>query len=175
MQDVSSSFVWNPVDALIGVEIAQHDGKPQAMKIFCEKSHRLTDYAYWFFLSTLWVSEPAGVALETWKRLYGSTRPDRANSIMKPSELRALRLLPETITAYRAHRPGERDWISYTTNIHTAVLFAARHRVLEIDEYRIKKADVLAYFLRRGEYEIILLDRSKAEPVRTIHIQLEKC
>lgn len=89
---------------------------------------------------------------------------------MKPSELSAWRALPDELSAFRAHRANEDDWIAYTLDPKTAGRFARERGILEVTEYRIRKADALCLFLRRGESEILVLDRTKAEPVRTIPV-----
>lgn len=143
---------------------------PEAVKYFDEVCDGLTDDAYWFFLSTIWVSYTGFSDLNLWKRLFSSTRRKRKQCIMKPSELKVFEYLPHLITIYRAHRPGEKDWIAYTLNIDTALRFASERNVNQITEYKVKKRDVLALFLRRGENEIIVLDKSKVEFVRDIEI-----
>ncbi|WP_197080912.1 hypothetical protein [Gordoniibacillus kamchatkensis] len=81
---------------------------------------------------------------------------------MKPSELTEFHKLPEVIIAYRAHRPCETDWISYTLDRNIAERFALERKVDHIAQYQLRKRDVLALFLRRGEQEIIMLDPKKA-------------
>ena len=91
---------------------------------------------------------------------------------MKPSELTAYDRLPYFLTAYRAHRPWETEWISYTLNINIACRFARERGVNQVSQYAIKKRDILALFLRRAEEEILVLDKSKARHVRDIEIVL---
>lgn len=93
---------------------------------------------------------------------------------MKPSEVKKLKQLPFDIKCYRAHREGEKDWISYTTDINVAVKMALNRGVDEIKEYRIKKNNVLAYFTRRGESELIVLDKSKAIYIKKYELKKEE-
>lgn len=172
LHDVSKAFQWNPADAHFGAEIVSLEESPEQIKYFEANCHRLTDYAYWFFLSTCWVSYTGFTDLELWKRLFSSTRKKQKESIMKPSELRLYNYLPYYVTAYRAHRPNEEDWIAYTTNWKVALRFARERKVLQIAEYQIRKKDILAYFNRRGEDEIILLDKEKAMFGQDIVIRL---
>lgn len=168
--DVSKYFKYNFYDAQIAKGLIQRDGTPEAIKYFADNCEKLTDYSYWFMLSTCWVCHSGYYDLENWKRLFSSDRPKREKSIMKPSEIRALKSLPHEVTCYRAHRINETDWISYTTEIEKAIQFALHRGVSEIKEYRIKKRDILAYFTRRGEEEILLLDSVKAKYIRTIKL-----
>lgn len=171
MEDISNQFVFNFYDSRIAKGIIDREGTPEAIKYFAENCEGLTDYSYWFFLSTCWVSYSGWYELEKWKALFSSDRPKREKCIMKPSEIKKLKQLPFEIKCYRAHREGEKDWISYTTDINVAVKMALSRGVHEIKEYKIKKNSVLAYFTRRGESEIILLDKSKAEYIKTYELK----
>jgi hypothetical protein len=168
--DISKDFRWNPTDARIGRELIKLQETPEAIKRFAAVCDDLTDYGYWFYLSTLWVSYTGFSDLNLWRRLFSSDRPRRQTSIMKPSELAAYKRFPYFVTAYRAHRPGETEWLSYTLDKEIACRFAAERGVDSITEYRIKKRDVLALFLRRDEQEILVLDHRKAEKVREYQV-----
>lgn len=172
--DISPAFAWNRMDAEIAAKLVKIDDSPRAIKCFRNNRQYLSNYAFWFYLSTLWVQRTEGTDLEEWKRYFSSDRPDRDRCIMKPSELRALSALPDVITAYRAHRPGETDWIAYSTSIDAAARFAIQRGVRELSQYSIQKADVLAYFTRRKENELIVLDKARAVMVGTIKIVTEK-
>lgn len=162
LQDVSKDFVWNAYDAAIGKQLIRLEATPSAIVYFSRVCDNLTDYGYWFYLSTLWVSYSGWSDLNLWKELFSSNRPKRKTSIMKPSELKQFKKLPPVITAYRAHRENETDWISYTLNLTTAKRFARERNVTKVSKYLIKKKDVLALFTRRGEDEILLIDKTKA-------------
>lgn len=169
-QDVSPYFKWNLTDEQIGKKLLEYEGTPRAVTYFSEVCDKLTDYAYWFFLSTIWVSYSEQSDLQLWKTLFSCERPKRKKSIMKPSEVRAFETLPHEITAYRAHRVGETDWISYTLDWKIAIRFAFERGVDEIAKYRLRKKDVLALFMRRGEQELLMLHPDKATLVKNIQI-----
>ncbi len=143
---------------------------PNAVRYFTKKCSKLGDYWYWFLLSTIWVSYSGFSDLEIWKKLFSSKREGRESSIMKPDELECFRGIPDTIIAYRAHRENERDWISYTAESHIAVKFARQRNAGKITEYIIRKSDLTALFLRRGEMEFILLNKNNALKVKDIKI-----
>lgn len=82
---------------------------------------------------------------------------------MKPDELSALKKLPNKLTVYRAHRENELDWIAYTLDKKIAERFARERGSSEVTTYKVKKSDVLAYFTRRGEQEIIIIDNKKVK------------
>lgn len=164
--DISNNFKWNVCDALVAKKLMELEETPEAIKYFSEKCDGLTNYGYWFLLSTLWVSYSGYSDLNLWKKLFTSDRQGKKKSIMKPLEVKAYDQLPWFVTAYRAHRENEEDWISYTLNKETAFRFAKERGVHSIKEYRIKKRDITALFLRRNEDEIIVIDKEKAQFIR---------
>lgn len=165
MNDISSDF--KPEDNLkdkdVVLDILKYEATPAAIQVFAKRSSELTDYSYWFLLGTLWVSYSGWSDLNLWKRLLRSPRNRRQTSLMKPSEINRLSKLSATLTVYRAHRIGETDWISYTLDAEIAERFALERDVDQIAEYKIKKKDVVALFMRRGEQEVILLDKKMAK------------
>jgi hypothetical protein len=171
--DVSPDFVYNETDAKIGRRLIHMEATPKAIVEFDRKARKLTDYAYWFFLGTLWVSYTGFSDLARWRRLFSSTRPKRETSLMKPSERGLFLRLPDPVVAYRAHRPEETDWIAYTVDAMKAADFARQRGVSEVVIYEIARADVLAFFTRRGEWEIIVLNREKAVRSGSIKIILQ--
>lgn len=171
--DISPDFRWNRQDAATLKKILPFEATPDAIKAFVRYHWRLSDYCYWFTLSTLWVSYTGWSDLDQWIELFSSNRPNRESSLMKPSELAAFAALPETLTLYRAHRHNEARWISYSIFAWKAAEFADRRGVNEISEYMVQKADALALFLRREEFEMLVLDQSKATFVRKIQVVRE--
>lgn len=150
--------------------VLAREATPAAIRYFSKHCSRLGDYWYWFTLSTLWVSYSGHSDLSLWKRLLSSSRKGRETSLMKPDELEAYKALPDVVAAYRAHREGENDWISFTLNPVTAARFAVERGVTEVSEWQIFKRDILAIFLRRGEEELIVLDHKKATKVRMLPV-----
>ncbi len=173
MNDISSKFKWNPYDAAVAKRLVKLEQTPEAIKYFAEKSEGLTDYAYWFMLSSCWVSYSGSFNIELWKKLFSSDRAKKRKSIMKPSELEALDHLPWFVTVYRAHRPNEDDWIAYTLNKDIAFRFARERGVNTINEYQVKKKNITALFIRRGEEEVIILDKEKIKYIRD-HIEVKE-
>ena len=153
--------------------LLKREETPNAIRYFAKNCSKLSDYWYWFSLSTSWVSYSGWSDLNLWKKLFRSKRPKKQSSIMKPDELECFNGFLDEITVYRAHRENEKDWISYTADPHTASKFAVKREVGKIIEYKINKSDIVAFFLRRGEYEIIMLDKCKAVKIRDIEIIVE--
>ncbi|BDI33356.1 hypothetical protein CCAX7_54070 [Capsulimonas corticalis] len=169
-RDISPDFRQSEKDAKIAREVLKYAGTPAAIRHFNKSCKPLTTYAYWHILSTLWVSYTGFSDLEMWKKLFSSPRKNRETSLMKPSEFVVFRQMPDQITVYRAHRPGETDWIAYTVAPQTAARFAYERGADCIHAYQVDKADVLALFLRRGEQEILVLDKSRVQFVREIEV-----
>ncbi|PEH49583.1 hypothetical protein [Enterococcus faecium] len=172
MKNISTSFQYNELDAKLMSRVVV-TASEKKMDLFQEVSSQLSDYAYWFLLSTLWVKESNFAPISTWKKLFAEKRPNRQISLMKPDELAAFKKLPNKLNLYRAHSKDESDWISYTLDLKTAIEFAERKKVDEIVEYKVKKHDCQTLFLRRGETEIICLDKTLAKKKRVIIINEE--
>lgn len=150
--------------------VLQREASPEAVKFFAANHKGLTTYWYWFLLGTCWVSYTGHSDLQLWKGLFSSPRKWRSECLMKPSEMALYRSMPDVVTAYRAHRPGEADWIAYTVDYRIAVRFALERGVKEITEYKIPREAILALFTRRGEQELLVLDRAHAHKVRDIEL-----
>ena len=172
--DISPRFKYNPNNARIFFELEKVENTPLAIVRFSELCENLDDYGYWFCLGTLWVMYTGWSELPLWKRLFRSSRPFRRECLMKPTELEYFKRLSPSVACFRAHRPEESEWISYTLDAVCAGTIARRRGVSEISEYRIRRSDIIALFLRRGEYEILCLDKRKARFVGRIPVITQK-
>lgn len=168
--EVSPDFVRNKYDGAVAFKLMRVANTPRAIRCFSNECRGLSDYAYWFFLGTLWVSYSGFSDLKLWRRLFSSDRPNRATSLMKPSELKLFNALPDPVTAYRAPRAGETDWIALTISSDEAVRFAGQRDGDCVDVYDVPKSAVIALFTRRGEWEIIVLDRTAPTPKGSIPV-----
>ncbi|MDB5052935.1 MAG: hypothetical protein JWM44_985 [Bacilli bacterium] len=161
MNDISPNFKGpNAIDSAIIKDILRFEATPKAIIRFAELQNRMSDDEYWLVLSTLWVSYSGWSDLNLWRKLFRSGRPKRSSSLMKPSELTVFERLPDKFIVFRAHRPFETDWISYTLDIDIAKRFA-KERNTEVTAYTICKKHCIALFLRRDELEVIMLDPKK--------------
>jgi len=172
--DVSPDFTPSVIDRRVITMLLRHEATPRAIRKFAKLHRDMTDYGYWFTLGTLWVSYTGHSDIALWRRLLSSPRPNRATSLMKPSELAAFTDLPNTLTVYRAHRPNETDWLATTLVPAIAARFARERNVSQVAQYTVPKADALCLFLRRKEHEILLLDRSKVTLTKEIPV-VSKC
>jgi len=158
-------------DRKIAKRLLALEGKPRAIKYFARNCDNLSNYWYWFLLGTLWISYTGHSDLRLWKRLLQSPRPNRDTSLMKPDEIGYLVNSPSNFVVFRAHRTKESDWISYTRDEKVSARFAQERNVDCIRSYHVKKEDVLAYFSRRGEREIVVLDKSKTNFIKNISLK----
>lgn len=172
--NISTSFRPEPFDAAVAEELLDlttvKKTPEKCLPAFDRYAWQLTDYSFWYLLSTIWVSYSGFSDLNLWIKHFGSDRPGREKSIMKPNELKAYKKLPPMVKAYRAHRKGETKFISYTTRLAAAKRFARACGVDEVVEYRVPKEKILAYFLRREEYELIVVDHSGCTRVGEIKL-----
>jgi hypothetical protein len=102
------------------------------------------------------------------RKIFSTTRKNKLQSIMKPSELLEYQNLPQEVIAYRAKRTGETEWLAYTLNTQVAGRMAKARGVNMIYQYSIDKQDITALFLRREEFEVIVTDQSKPKLLQVL-------
>jgi len=145
--------------------VVARDKTPAMIRYFAKHCAGLGDYWYWFTLASCWVSYTGFSELQLWRRLFGSARGNRLTSLMKPDEYAVFSHFDDTVKCYRAHRPGEQDWLSLTLQRDTAARFARDRDVSEVVEYEIARGDIYCLFLRRGEFEILVMDNRQCRQV----------
>ena len=104
-EDISPRFKYNEYDSRVGRSLVVLEETPEAIQYFSKVCNGMTDYGYWFFLSTLWVSYTGHSDLELWKKLFSAKRKFKTDSIMKPSELQVYNELPSNIKAVEMIMP----------------------------------------------------------------------
>lgn len=170
-KDISKKFIPNAYDSDVAEAIIDLGETPEAMDYFMRRSYFLSDYAYWFILSTLWIGCSQFAGTETWRMLFTARRRYKKRSIMKSSELKEYNDLKWFLTVYRATAPSETDWINYTLDPEVAIRFAKAKGIKRVEVYSACKRDVIALFQRREEAEIIIPDRQKAERTTVIYVK----
>jgi hypothetical protein len=116
------------------------------------------DTSYWQMAATVWIaSGRSDDNLDKWREIFSSTRRNR-HKMMKKKDRKSWRSLPRVFTAYRASRKGEdiSRMISWTIDKSIADKFA-KTWVRNVVSKTFKKTEVIAYFDRRGEKEILVL------------------
>jgi hypothetical protein len=120
---------------------------------------------YWELLGQLWCdTENLHTASHGSLTRMIETKRGRRHMLMEPEERAELAGMADEIRIYRGYSaPGgkRRGW-AWTTDSHRATWFAERnariHRASEpvVVSALVKKADVIAYFTRRSESEIVV-------------------
>jgi hypothetical protein len=158
--DISPNFKGPSVSGdRICRAILRYEGTAQALNEFMHYQDDMDDHMFWFLLGTLWVSYSGRTDIYSWRRLFASKRPLRSTSLMKPSELLAFNALAGAFVVYRAARHGELDWMSCTTDLRSAERMLSNRPNGKIIEMVMQKCDCMAYFLRRGEFEVLVPDQ----------------
>ena len=144
-----------------GLVLALHE-RPYRIDAFTEITHLMTDREYWEALAWLWTdSENIRETADVWEEMILSDRPER-EAMMTEEEAVALAAMPEEILVYQGHTSERSDGLSWTVRENIALWFARRFALLESDQPavtygRAYKRDVIAYFMGRNEYEVLLL------------------
>ena len=147
--------------------------RPYRVGAFVANEHQFTDREYWKLLGQIWIdSENIRQNVRTWQKLLASDRGDRAE-IMNAEERADLAAMPAWITVYQGHTDKADDGWSWTTNRDTAVWFAKRFGDFEdakpmLTSGTVRRKDVLAYFARRNESEILVPRRFVKSKERTV-------
>ena len=135
--------------------------RPYRLNQFLSQAIFLSDAGFWKTLKEVWVdTENAWQNIETWSALFNSTRGSREN-LMDAQELEVFNLLEDEVEVYRGCKAGlNENGISWTLDLSKAVWFSKRlHQEGEgtiVLNKIVKKSEILALFLGRGEQEVIL-------------------
>ena len=144
--------------------------RPYQLTALLEIADQLDDEQFSDLVGDVWTeSENAYEEYEDWREVFESPRLHHL-AMMDDEERASLQALPETLDIYRGARTslnGEYDaaeGFSYTLKKSKAKWFADRFKSLfhdeavsEIIHARVAKTDVIAYFVARGEEEIVVL------------------
>lgn len=124
---------------------------------FAKESLSLTDFS--MLLGRFWTEEenPNGdvnVPVSLSARWFKSTDKQ---ALMYDDEYKTYKDLPETFTVYRGVTPGRNpDGMSWTRDLNKADWFSRRFGDGYVLEGIANKKDVLAFFSRRGEEEVVI-------------------
>lgn len=135
--------------------------RPYRGNAFGEVQDALSDVDYWEILADLWRdSENIRQNAEMWEDFLTAPRGSKEN-LMSEDEREALAAMADRFTIYQGHTFDRDDGWSWTTDEKTAVWFARRFASMEdstplVTVATVDKSEVVAYFLGRGEHEIIV-------------------
>ena len=149
-------------DSKIAMKIVRaYDIERDAQKVLdlWRKYHPLlSNPRYWELLKTVWVAVGHTAVAPEFRRYMLSDRPCR-NYFMTPEEHEALHRMPHPLKVYRACACENDGGISWTTSLEVAIEFASRLEHPLILSYYAERDEIFAYINRRGEDEIIILDK----------------
>jgi hypothetical protein len=147
---------WKEINALIGSE--------NVFKVFNHLKDDMPDKDYWVVLGECYImSSFSHSSDEIIKSFFLSNRADRF-CIMTEGEQLEFNSLPDEIEIYRGCSEQEiksgNFRFSWTTQKRIAQFFAKRNKEIHgvknsVISKRVRKEDVIAYFTRRDEFEII--------------------
>jgi hypothetical protein len=132
--------------------------RPYRLKIFRKIADQLTDAEYWELLGGVYIDSENlrrhGTILH---KLLTSNRPHR-EQMMNGRERAHFRKLSARITIYRGYAHRNAAGWSWTLDKAKAVWFARRTLAgkPQLATGKVKKKDVIAYFSRRKEKEIVV-------------------
>lgn len=142
--------------------------RPYRLDAFMSISDLLDDDNYWSLLADIWIdSENIWQNLDQWRQLFESTR---SGSPMTDEEEAALAAMPDPVPVYRGGVEDANEYgLSWTTDRERAEWFAVRmtgdDEVGVVLDGLVAKKDVAAYFMGRGESEIVVFDADLVDVV----------
>ncbi len=148
--------------------IIAHEG-PFQMEVLHGLVNHLADKEYWEMIGNIFTNmDNQWQYKDILEKLLTSDRPKRS-SIMTTSERRKLSTLPDEIQVYRGYGIARfKEGWSWTTDQAKAEWFARRFAALDhvkpkVITGTVSKTDVIAYFGRRKESEIVCRPKSVKE------------
>jgi len=135
--------------------------RPYRLDAFSEIQDQMSDIEYWTSLGDIWIdSENLWQNKEQWDSFLSSKRPGREN-MMNENERMDLSQLPNSLSIFRGFIEDQNEnGLSWTTDKEKAKWFSTRFAKTGdkpvVAKATVKKDDVVAYFTRRGESEIVL-------------------
>jgi hypothetical protein len=134
--------------------------RPYRLWAFGQIKGLMSDRDYWEILGAVWIdSENIWQNKQEWLLALSSPRKEK-KYLMNPTDRKALRELPDELRVYRGidKDKGDPDGFSWTLSRAKAEWFADRYWKNGIVlEQVVKKKDVTAHFLGRGEQEVVLI------------------
>lgn len=147
---------------------------PYRVTVFAKLAKTLPHALYWRSLGELYIyTENIWQRRRQLARLFTSDRPHR-KQLMSAYERRYLANLTNRLTIFRGSQSKRVQGWSWTLDEKKALWFAKRLESLglgipRVATGRVKKSDVIAYFSRRKEKEIVI-DPSKVKIVQILKV-----
>lgn len=148
--------------------------KPYLLTFFKYTKDFLSNEDYSKFLSTVWMytEYPNNDTNVSTRELLSYFNKSDKNILMSKDELEAYNKLDDLIAVYRGVKPGAKvKALSWTTDEKVAKWFADRYEKNgKVYKAVIDKKDVLAYFLNRNEYEVVV-DYNKLKHIKEVYYE----
>jgi hypothetical protein len=147
--------------------IAIHE-RPFRLDAFAAVKDRVTDKTYWEILGFVWKdSENLYQFHHKLPKLLRDPRPGRM-AMMDEQEHQLLKVLPNRFVVYRGHQFKNKLAFSWTLSQSKARWFALRFPGrCAVIRASIRKQDVIAVFLERNEFEIVVDPQALTE-IKTV-------
>ena len=178
--NLSNTLELNEARKIVEEDIAKVDkyntylimiSKPYLAAFFKYTKDYVSEEDYNSFLSGMWtmvefVNNDANISPNQFVSIFKKTKKEL---LMEEDELLAYNKLDDKLTVYRGVKPkSSTKALSWTTDIKTAQWFADRwEKNGKVYKAQIDKKYVFAYFLGRGEFEVVL-DYHKLENVEEV-------
>lgn len=145
-----------------------YTARPYRTDTFDMLAPLMSDRQYWRVLSGVWIDqENPEDFTEEWRDRFNANRAHKA-MLMTPEERQEYSQLPERVPIYRADIVENPSGLSWTTDPRVAEFFSKRFKSNHpIREAYIDKRNIAAYWTRRGESEVLVLDTSVLSPEKT--------
>lgn len=163
VSDKQQARVEKLVRQLVQAYDVEHN-PDKAKEIFFKKAKLLSNPHYWEILRTVWVAAGRTDNANEFLPFFRSSRPCKG-WFMTPEDSQTLEEMDWPITVYRAYDEEPDPGISWTTDKEWCEDYA-RVAGRKIKQRTVERSQVFAYISRRGESEIIILDREGGEPCR---------
>lgn len=144
--------------------------RPYRTLVLDELAADMNDETYWRTVAAVWIDqENPEDYTDEWRARFNADRPGR-EAMMEPDERSEYDALPGLAVIYRAAL-GDSDatGLSWTRERKVAEWFARRYRKdepLPVYAALVARSDIAAYWTRRGEYEVLVVDPAALRNVR---------
>jgi uncharacterized protein len=149
--------------------------RPYRFDIFMQHMCHLSDADYWSTLADLWTDTEN---MWQYKKiihylLLGRPASNGPRQMMNKDEKAFFKNLPNEVVVYRGYQTRNRQGYAWSLSPAKARWFARRfnHPKWNVVRGVIKKEDITAVFLRRGEYEVVTFPRSVKKQVIVTSLQ----
>ena len=148
----------NVLDSTIAAELIGLPDRLRLMLLWEQRKKIVDDAHYWQMLAAVWMDTTICTPnLNTWKTLFCAPRRNR-HKLMKKADRHAFEALPERLDIYRNGTTDD-EAMCFTLDKEVCKIF--RQPGAETFHKRVSKDDVICYFNRRREAEVLYIPRAE--------------